>query len=223
MASHESDWGEEFNQRTRRSDGAAAAAGWSQGLTILRELMRTRLREDVEENFGLDSLQLPTSPVESERRLDREIALFQAAVASLHARDRKYVAADALWLAEWLIRIQEHEALDAPEGGERLSQYLGLSRQEQRSLFTNAITKILPAASRAPLVLFRLFPVGVRVVTATALGDERGAEELRGQQRAILPAIDDCPQCHAAVLPAGQVCPACSNPLWGYRYLTAAD
>jgi hypothetical protein len=25
------------------------------------------------------------------------------------------------------------------------------------------------------------------------------------------------------VLPAGQVCPACSNPLWGYRYLTAAD
>ncbi|MBW3600247.1 MAG: hypothetical protein KY475_23630 [Planctomycetes bacterium] len=222
-SNHSPSAAEEFNQWAKRADGAQVTAAWLEGLSALRGLMCVRLREDVEENFGLDSLQLPTSPLETERRLELEIAIYQAAVSALFARERKQLTGDAAWLAEWLARLQDPTALSEPAGRDRLSHYLRVTRQEQRHLFSGAIGRIMPAANRAPLVLFRLFPAAVRIITATALGDARGAEELRTQQRNILPAIEDCAQCHAAVLPNGHVCTLCSNPLWGYRFLTAAD
>lgn len=213
----------ELNEQVGRMDGARVVDSLAEGLRSLRGLLCLRLREDVEQNFGLDSLNLPSSAMEAERRLEREIDWYQAAVAALHACERGYVQADPAWCAAWVARMGRPDFHHSPEGRERLAQYLDLSRQEQRLHFANLLLKVTPEAGRAPLVLFRLYPAAIRAVTSTAFGDEQGAADVRTQQRAILPSIDDCHQCHAAVLDNGEVCPTCSNPLWTYNYLTTAD
>lgn len=212
-----------LNEREQRQDGARVVDSLADGLHALRGLLCLRLREDVERNFGLDSMNVPASAIETERRLEREIDIYQAAVASLHAADRGYLRTDLNWCAEWLMRLRRGEQVHSPELRDRLATYLSRTRQEQRLLFTDALVKILPEASHAPLVLFRLFPASIRATTSTAFGDAAAAHDVRTQQRAILPAIDDCHDCQGAVLPNGQVCPGCSNPLWKYEYLTTAD
>ncbi len=214
---------QEWNERNGGADGARIANSLAKGLSTLRDLLCLRLREDVEQKFGLDSTNLPLSALEAEQQLEREIDLYQAAVAGLHACDRGYVSADPAWCATWIARLRRPNFQQEPGGEERLSQYLGMSRQEQRLYFADLLLKVTPQAKRAPLVLFRLFPAAIRVVTSKAFGDDQGAADVRTQQRAILPAIDDCAQCHAAVLDNGEVCPTCSNPLWNYDYLTTAD
>jgi hypothetical protein len=211
-----------FNEREHRSDGAVIVDRLADGLRILRGLLCLRLRADVERNFGLDSMQLPASALETERRMEREIDVYQAAVAAIHACDHDYVRGDAAWCAEWVLRLRRGDFNRSPECRERLARYLSLSRQEQRLLFSDVLVKILPEATRAPLVLFRLFPASIRAATSIAFGDEQGASEVRTQQRAILPSIEDCPNCRAAVLASGEVCPTCSNPLWTYDYLTTS-
>jgi hypothetical protein len=211
-----------FNEREHRTDGARLVDSLADGLRTLRGLLCLRLREDVERNFGLDSMQVPASALETERRMEREIDVYQSAVAALHARDHGYMRSDAPWCAEWVLRLRRGDFSRSPECRERLARYLSLSRQEQRLLFSDVLTKIVPEATRAPLVLFRLFPASIRAATSTAFGDEQGASEVRVQQRAILPSIEDCPRCRAAVLGNGEVCPTCSNPLWTYDYLTTA-
>ncbi len=212
----------EFNQREPGRDGARVVNSLATGLNTMRRLLCVRLREDVEQNFGLDSLNLPLSAVETERRLEREIDTYQAAVAALHARHHGYLQSEPDWCGRWFARLQRADFGADIVDQERLSHYLGLTRQEQRLAFTNVLVKILPAGGRAPLVLFRLFPASVRVVTSQAFGDAETAAEVRTQQRAILPAIEDCPECHAALLDNGRVCAKCSNPLWSYDYLTTS-
>jgi hypothetical protein len=211
-----------LNEREQRQDGAVVVDRLADGMQTLRGLLCLRLREDVERNFGLDSMQLPASALETERRMEREIDVYQAAVAAVHARDRGYVRSDAAWCADWLLRMRRGDFSRSPESRERLARYLTLTRQEQRLLFSDVLVKILPEAARAPLVLFRLFPSSIRAAMSLAFGDEPAAEEVRTQQRAILPSIEDCPRCRAAVLENGEVCPTCSNPLWTYDYLTTS-
>jgi hypothetical protein len=213
----------ELNQREPGRDGARVVDSLAQGLHTLRNLLCLRLREDVEHNFGLDSMSLPISPMEIERRLESEIDLFQAAVVALHARDHGYLHAEPPWCVEWVLRVLGSDLSARGDECDRAFQYLGMSRQEARLTFTNVLVKTLPEGGRAPLVLFRLFPGSVRIATSTAFADPRTAAELRLQQQGILPSIEDCPQCYAAVLDNGHTCPRCSNPLWSYDYLTTAD
>jgi hypothetical protein len=211
-----------FNEREHRHDGATVVDSLAGGLRAVRGLLCIRLREDVERNFGLDSMLLPASAMETERRMEREIEVYQAAVAAIHVCDHAYLRADAAWTADWLLRMQRGDFSRSPECRDRLARYLSLTRQEQRLLFSDVLVKIVPEAARAPLVLFRLFPSSVRAATSIAFGDDRTAGEIRTQQRAILPSIEDCPQCRGAVLDNGKICPTCSNPLWTYDYLTTS-
>lgn len=71
--------------------------------------------------------------------------------------------------------------------------------------------------------MFRLFPLAVGIITAIAFGDLDTAKELRKHQVSLLPAIADCNRCRGRVLANEEICPVCSNPLWGYNWLTAAD
>ncbi|MCC6124903.1 MAG: hypothetical protein IT426_08075 [Pirellulales bacterium] len=82
---------------------------------------------------------------------------------------------------------------------------------------------ILHEAASAPLVVFRLFPLAVQIVTARAFGDRKTADELRSRQADILPSINDCRHCRGRVLDVGEPCPKCGNPLWTYEWLIAAD
>ena len=74
-----------------------------------------------------------------------------------------------------------------------------------------------------PLVLFQLLPLAVRIVTALAFGDHACARDARNSQVAHLPSIRYCRQCRGEVLENGEQCEQCGNPLWEYKWLTAAD
>ena len=95
--------------------------------------------------------------------------------------------------------------------------------EERRSAFIDEMARILHESASAPLVLFRLLPPAVQIVTARAFGDRKTADGLRLQQVAYLPSINDCRLCRGQVLDDSEQCPKCGNPLWTYEWLTAPD
>ena len=211
-----------LNEHEDRVDGAHLAASLSGGLALLSDLLFTRVHLDVEANFGLDSMIMPLSPVESERRTKAEIELFQVAVCAAHAAGRRYVR-DADWFAQWLAQLRLGDAADDATGAAKLATYRSLESGPRRLAFERALTRAMPESARAPLVLYRLFPLAVRIATSTAFGDHTAATELRGRQSVLLPAISACRQCGGDALDNGSKCDVCGNPLWTYERLTATD
>jgi hypothetical protein len=123
----------------------------------------------------------------------------------------------------WLARLRLGDAHDAPEYVERLEDYLGKTSDQRRLAFTDVLADVLPDSRRAPLVLFRLLPPAVRIVTALAFGDHVRAREARSSQATHLPAIDYCRRCRGEVLENGERCEQCGNPLWEFKWLIATD
>jgi hypothetical protein len=210
----------QFDEHERRSDGARLAGSLAHGLSLLRDLMFTRLHDDVERNFGQDSMLMPLSLKDTESLTKLEIELFQIAVAAAEARTRGYVR-DAAWFSQWLARMRLGDAGTADAIGQ-VSKYLGHDAEKRRLAFSSALVKVLPEANKAPLVLYRLFPYSVCIVTATAFGDSLAAAESRNRQVALLPYIAECHECHGRPLDNGERCPVCGNPLWAYSWLTEA-
>lgn len=110
-----------------------------------------------------------------------------------------------------------------PQVVRRLQRILSKDEGQRRLSFSAHVEHAYPEARRAPLVLFRLFPLSVAVATALASGQFEDANELRRRQISWLPAIQDCRQCHGVLLTNGEMCLTGSNPIWNYRWLTAAD
>ena len=104
-----------------------------------------------------------------------------------------------------------------------MSEYLKSSPADRRLIFTNVLVKTLREAGRAPLVLFRLYPLSVSIAISVAFGDQLEASEIRNRQISTLPAIADCHECHGRPLDNGEICSLCGNPVWSYKWLTAAD
>ena len=115
------------------------------------------------------------------------------------------------------------EALAETHYGKRLNDYLAMEPDVRRLEFSRVLQKLMPETAKAPLILFRLFPLAVRIVATVAFGDHFAASELRNQQTRWQPAVADCLECHGRVLDNGDRCPTCANPLWEYVWLTAAD
>ena len=82
---------------------------------------------------------------------------------------------------------------------------------------------MFPESRKTPLVLFRLFPLTVRIVTCASFGDRNRATKIRNQQVSLLSAIIDCSQCRGIVLANGEQCPRGGNPVWNFRWLTATE
>ena len=101
----------------------------------------------------------------------------------------------------------------------QLVEYAGQSPDQRRLTLSNVLVTILPNARRAPLVLFRLFPMAVQIATVIAFGDNASAARMRANQRDCLPAIEDCGQCRGRVLDNGEQCAVCGNPLWTTKWL----
>ncbi len=212
---------EEFNRQQHRNDGPGVAGSLACGLPILRELLYLRVHRDVEEKVGADSLLIPVSEKKTEVATKREIAFFQLAVSADLVRQQGYLADDR-WYLGWLRRlILPNEPED--QVSQRVAQYRALPWDAQRLTFTDVLARVLPESRRAPLVLFRLLPAGVRIATAMAFRDTAYARQIRAEQVGLLPAIVDCSRCHGAVLENDQTCETCGNPLWGYRWLTTTD
>lgn len=210
-----------FNEHLQRDDGERIAGSLADGLGVLADLCLTRVHIDVQRNFGMDSMLMPTSIVKTEERAKAEIELFQLCESAFQVRQCQYITADEAWYIKWLSELRLGEQASAAATAQRLAQYAARSHEDRRKVFSTVLERTLPEASRAPLVLYRLFPLAVCIVTSLAFGDHARAADLRKQQQSILPGINDCSQCRGNLLDNGEKCVHCGNPVWKYDWLTA--
>jgi len=212
-----------FDKRFERTDGERVTGSLCDGLTVLRNAFFQRVSEDVQSRIGMDSMLMSVSPLKAEEICKMEIELFQVAEAALATRNHAYVDDPDHRFVEWLTEFRLGVAQLDVKHRRRLDSYISGSSRERRLQFTNVLAEVLPESRRAPLVLYRLQPAAVWIVTAVAFGDHRQASEYRGKQRFHLPAIDDCHQCQGRPLENSEQCGTCGNPVWKFDWLTAAD
>jgi hypothetical protein len=215
--------GEQFNRSENRKDGAAVASRLADGLTILRESLYLRIHEDVERHIGRDSMLSPVSEIKAQRLAITEIEVYQAVESTVCAKQAGYVERAEDWYLPWLMWFRLGQRGQSPEAIERGNLYLSKGPDERRLAFLDVLAHVLPESRKAPLVMFQLMPLAVRIATATAFDDQKAALGLRKEQTAILPAVADCRQCHGHVLDCAEQCRACGNPLWKFQWLTMAD
>lgn len=211
-----------WDEHESQGDGTALVNSLSDGLTTVRSLLFARIHDDVQAKFGADSMLMPVSPLKSEQAAQLEIELFALAEAAAHAKARSYIS-DLQWFVAWLADLRLGEHREVPLSRKRIERYLGTDNDRRRLAFSNYLERSYAEARRAPLILYRLFPLSVRIATSLAFGDPLTANELRNQQMSWLPAIQDCHECHGAPLENGEKCRVCGNPVWTYRWLTSAD
>lgn len=210
-----------FNERLGRGDGDRVAGGLADGLGVISDLFLTRVHVDVQRNFGMDSMLIPTSLVKTEEKTKTEIDLFLAGESAAYARACHYLDGHEEWFAAWLTELRLGDQAADPSCGHRLAQYAARSFEDRRRVFSTVLERTLPEASRAPLVLYRLFQLAPHIATALGFGDHLRAQEARKRQQSVLSGISDCTACHGNVLDNGERCPQCGNPIWKYDWLTA--
>jgi hypothetical protein len=211
----------EFNAHQGRDDGAQLVASLCGGLAILRNSLFTRLHREVEQAFGVDSMLMPVSELRTKEQVDLETNVYLVAESAVAVAKGRYVAGDETWFPAWLAKLILADQCEAQLP--RIRKYLSEPSNERRLKFSDVLARVVPESRRAPLVLFRLFPMSVHVVIQAAFGDHAAAEELRQRQKIYLPAIDDCRACRGRVLAADEQCTECGNPLWNSEKLTATD
>ncbi len=210
-----------FNEHLGRGDGERVAGGLADGLGLLADLFLTRVHVDVQRNFGTDSMLMPTSIIKSEEKAKAEIELFQIAEAAAQALEFQYVPGEDEWHVAWLAELRLGDQATSTHASQRLAQYRGRKAEDRRKVFSTLLERTLPEASRAPLVLYRLYPLAVSIVTSLAFGDHARALDARKRQQSILPGVGDCSACRGSVLDNGERCAQCGNPVWKYDWLTA--
>ena len=174
-----SDAAQEFNLHEDRSDGLEIAGSLASGLTILRDALYKRVHEDVQRQRGMDSILMPISEEKSERLAKIEIDLYQIAVSAAAAQRGDYAGADAGWYWQWLARLRLGPSQPEDRVTKRVECYLAKSRDQRRLLFSDVMARALPESRHAPLVLFRLLPLAIEIVTALGFGDSAQAAEVR--------------------------------------------
>lgn len=210
---------EQFEAHEPGRDGERIAHSLTHGLNSLRNLVFARVHDDVEQMMGADSMIVPVSQVKADAQTKAEIELYQVAEVAAIVRERTYLKGDDDWFAPWLGRLRLGQLMEQPTVSNRLAEYAGDSMRQRELRFTNHLVKSLREANRAPLVLYRLYPYAIGIVTAVAFGDHFGATEMRHRQRGILPSIEYCRQCTGRVLDNGERCQECGNPVWNYKWL----
>lgn len=193
----------------------------SHGLTQLRDLLVKRLHRDVELQFGTDTMIGPLSPASEVKqviRASQEFDVYAAVVVNEEVQRGLYVDRPGHWFLDWLVQLRMNYYAEA-DLAKRLESYLGHSQDECRLRFVSNLQAAVPESLRTPLVLFQLVPLAVRIVVATAFGDERRAQQLRAEQIEILPAIAACDDCQGRVLGNETRCHRCGNPIWTFDWL----
>jgi hypothetical protein len=213
----------ELQRRSGRKDAPRVTSGLNADLNVLNDLLFRRLQQDVESVIGTDSMLVPASALKSRLIAKNEIALYQIAESAATVRQRGYLPADADWYVPWLGGLQLGEIPLDRAHRQRIDGYLSKTDHERQLALTDVLVSVLRESRRAPLVLFLLFPLAIRIATATAFGDDADAKRLRASQVELLPIISDCRECQGQVLDPGRTCGTCSNPLWKTEWLNAVE
>ena len=213
---------EELEQHENHPNGQRLVTSLDSGLSVLRDLFYGRMHFDVEQMVGTDSMLIPLSEAKTQRATKVQIEIYQVVESTELVEQQGYVRSSE-WYLDWLTRFRLGETAAKERVVSAIQTLRGMKPDGRRLAFTDVLMRVLPESRQAPLVLFQLVPLARPNAPAPALEAAATATELRRQQTAILPAIADCPECHGAVLDNGQLCDTCSNPMWTYQWLTAAD
>jgi len=195
------------------------------GLATLRKLFLTRLQSDLKLHFGAEPVLPPPTLLSWQREFRHaagEIEAYSLAIVVAEVERNLYAPAGDDGFRQWLLRLRWGENTPA-DVALRLDSYRSLTVTNQRPVFTSYLERVCAEAARAPLALYRLYPLAVSLATALAFGDRRRARELRCAQIGNLPAIEDCLICHGRPLDNGEVCRECGNPLWKLHWLCATE
>jgi hypothetical protein len=193
------------------------------GLTHLRNILMVRAHDDVQRQFGMDSMIIPATPSKLEmqaRRVKVEIEAYSSIVVDDEVTQGEYVERPREWFLDWIFKLRLGEGCQSIFD-KRVEYYRSKSVEDRRLKFVSMLNRVLPESYKTPLILYRLFPTAVRIVTAVAYQDPLRAQELRAEQCRLLPPISDCHECHGRVLDNEEICRCCSNPLWKFSWLNA--
>jgi hypothetical protein len=207
-----------FGDELQRGDGPEIVARLYDGFTLLADLLYARVHGDVERHVGVDSMINPLSELKAEARTKAEILAYVVAESSAFVAERQYVPAQMLyrpWLAALLV---DERNLPVPSS-DRFATYDTASADDRRRAFSVVLERAMPEASRAPLVIYRLMQLAVKLATAQGFGRTEHAQAQRDRQLVLLQSILDCSACAGQLLPAGEKCPRCGNPFWKYELL----
>jgi hypothetical protein len=197
---------------------------WS-GLTTLRELLLNRLHSDIEVEFGIDSSVAPATAGAMVREMGQaaeEIEAYSLVLVIDEVTRSGYARSEIDWFRNWLLRLRWGDEMNLATLA-RMQSYEKHNDGERRRMFASYLEQAIPEATKTPLIIYRLFPRAVRIVTALAFGDTLRAREIRGEQISYLPVIGDCHHCHGLPLENGETCVACGNPLWKIKWLSATE
>jgi len=208
-----------LSERDPTIDAPRVVPSLAAGLSLLRDRFYQRIHFDVEELVGQDSMLVPLSERRAYEQTRDVIEVYLVLESACEANQLGIPAARDDWFLGWLgeLRLGERSPLS------EIARYRKKSPDARRRDFMDRLLKVLPESSKAPLVLYRLFPLAIGVATALAFGDHPRARTLRTQQVTCLPAVTECSQCQGALLENGESCDTCGNPLWKYQWLTIAD
>lgn len=192
------------------------------GLTYLRNLFMVRARDDVTRKYGTDSMVgISLAELEKQAQVAKtEIEAYSCIVVADEATQSGYVDDTDEWFLEWMFRLRLGEGYESVFD-KRVDFYRSKTIEDRRLKFVKLLQRAIPESARAPLVLFRLFPRSVRILTAVAFGDPLRAQDLRAEQTRFLPDISYCHECHGRVFDNGDHCACCGNPVWNYAFLLA--
>ena len=190
------------------------------GLTHLRDLLMVRAHDDVEQEYGEDSMFVTSfsNKQRQTRNAEIEIDAYSCIVVDDEVTERGYVNNAELWFLDWIFHLRLGEECRSIFD-KRVGYYSSRTIDVRRLKFVSMLQHVIPQSARAPLILFRLFPRSVRVSAAVAFGDALRAQELRAEQIRLLPAINDCHECHGRVLDNEEICRCCGNPVWNFVWL----
>ncbi len=219
----------QFNAHEDRRDGEAVVGRLDDAFAVLADLVFTRIHGDVEKHIGVDSFYNPASATKAEARAKGELNAFFACECALFAEERAYVrggnasgeASGDGWCESWIAALLVDERDLGTPAAQRLAGYRGKSPDDRRRGFSLVLERAFPEATRAPLVIYRLLPLAIRLATALAFERADHAQAQRDRQLVLLPSILDCTTCNGAVMPSGETCAGCGNPFWKYELLTA--
>ena len=93
----------------------------------------------------------------------------------------------------------------------------------RRLAFTDVLMRVLPESRKAPMVLFQLVPLAIQIVTAVAFGDAMRRRNCGSGRNRSCPPSPTVTLATAPCWTTADLCDVCSNPMWAYKWLTAAD
>lgn len=192
----------------------------AEGMTRLRNLLMVRAHDDVQREYGADSVTSSSlSSMQAKARYAQaEIEAYDCIVIDDEVNERGYLADSDEWFLPWLFRLRlgsgYREVFD-----KRVEFYRSPTVEDRRLKFVSVLQHAMPDSRRAPLVLYRLFPRALRLVPAVVFADPLRAQQIRAEQIALLPAIADCHECQGRVLDNDESCAYCGNPIWNFSWL----